>query len=123
MLFTRSFILLVMFSAICFLGSSLVAGQKKSTWWVQAEKEATAEGYALLTVESVKALYETRKPILILDVRPDYEYRMGHLPQAVNLEFHLGDRTRLTAERKEKLLNILGQDKDQQIVIYCRSYS
>lgn len=125
----KPFILLaLLLSGLClpgapFLNEARSAGSKKPTWWIEAEKDAAAEGYGLLTVDEMKILYDSGKPALIMDVRPDYEYSMGRLPQAVNLEFHLGDRIKLAPERKERLLKILGPDKTRRIVIYCRSYS
>jgi len=96
---------------------------RKPIWWLQAEQEAKSNGYDILSVKQVKALCDSGVDLLLLDVRPDYEYHLGHLPGAINLEFHLGDRFKLAPERKEKLLNILGPDKSRQIIIYCRSYS
>ena len=115
--------LLFILSSLWIPRAAFSVEERKSNWWLLAEQEAKTEGYTLLTVNEVKALYDSGRPFLILDVRPGYEYQMGHLLQAINLEFHLGDRLKLSPERMEKLLNILGPDKSRQIVIYCRSYS
>ena len=128
LIFKAVLVLTLLFSSLILPGSpgqgqAFSVESKKPTWWTEAEKESAVEGYGLLTVKEMKTLYDSVEPGLIMDVRPDYEYSMGHLPQAVNLEFHLGDRIKLAPERKERLLDILGPDKARRIVIYCRSYS
>ncbi|MFO8024501.1 ArsR/SmtB family transcription factor [Thiohalophilus sp.] len=48
--------------------------------------------------------------ITVIDVRPPEEYAAGHLPGAVNIPL---------AELEQRLAE-LGQDRDQEIVAYCR---
>ena len=48
--------------------------------------------------------------VTVIDVRPPEEYAAGHLPGAVNIPL---------AELEQRLAE-LGQDKDQEIVAYCR---
>ncbi|MFP4610780.1 MAG: ArsR/SmtB family transcription factor [Thiohalophilus sp.] len=48
--------------------------------------------------------------VTVIDVRPSEEYAAGHLPGAVNIPL---------AELEQHLAE-LGQDKDQEIVAYCR---
>lgn len=48
--------------------------------------------------------------VTVIDVRPPEEYAAGHLPGAVNIPL---------AELEQRLAE-LGQDKEQEIVAYCR---
>ncbi|NIR14240.1 MAG: rhodanese-like domain-containing protein, partial [Desulfobacterales bacterium] len=68
------------------------------------------------------SLYQSGKDFKILDVRPDYEYERAHLPQAANLEFHLGERLTLDPAKRKEFEKLLGSNKDRTIVIYCRSF-
>lgn len=92
-------------------------------WWDQAKKTAARDGYGLISLQELDRLYDNKTVPLIIDVRPHYEYEDGHLPGAVNLEFHLGDRMELKPEKAAALKKILGPDKSRPVIIYCRSYS
>lgn len=108
------------------LGIMTAAGagnREQPAWLQQARDEARQNGYALITAPELKALYESGKVFTIIDVRPEYEYRDGHLPQANSLEFDLGDKLELTPEKQAALINLLGPDKARLIVIYCRSFA
>jgi rhodanese-related sulfurtransferase len=101
---------------------SISIAEDQPIWWDQAKVEAEKEGYALITLSELKSWYDAGKPFLILDVRPDYEYQRGHLPNAVNLEFDLGERLTLKPEKRKTFEELLGPDKDRTVVIYCRSF-
>ncbi|MCG8377697.1 MAG: rhodanese-like domain-containing protein [Chlorobiales bacterium] len=92
-------------------------------WWDRAQAQAKEGGYGLITTPELKELYDKGRNFLVLDVRPDYEFQAGHLPRSLNLEFHLGDRSRLSQAKREVLLSLLGPDRERVIVIYCRSYA
>ena len=92
------------------------------SWWPQAMKAAQKGGYALTTPRETQLLFESGNDFLILDVRPDYEFKKGHLPQAGNFEIDLGDRLDMKPERKASFEKALGPDKERLIVIYCRSF-
>jgi len=55
------------------------------------------------------AQIETKKPLLILDVRSKKEYDEGHIPGAVNIEFR---------ELKDHI-DMIASFKDAPVVIYC----
>ena len=96
--------------------------EEKPVWWQRAEALALRSGYRLITPEELKTFYATTRDFLILDVRTVYEYKAGHLPEAVHMEFGLSDRSQITTEKKERFVELLGPDKDRVIVIYCRNY-
>ncbi len=101
----------------------LLAIEESGSWWAKAEKEAKDNGYSVLRLSQVKSLLNGTREVLLLDVRPHYEYAMGHLPNAVNMEFHLGDQLKLDPGRKAAYKKLLGPDKHKKVLIYCRSYT
>lgn len=110
------------------LGAPLAWGQAPDTqlpgWWDQAAKQAASDGYRLIAPpELQKLMGDSDDDLVVLDVRPGYEAKAGHIPGALNLEFHLGDRLRLTPAKEKALTELLGEDMHRPVVIYCRSYS
>ncbi len=91
-------------------------------WWLDTLKRAGTGGYNLITFQEFKDLIQSGKDFILLDVRPDYEYKDGHIAGALNFEFHLGHRSNLEPERAEALKTLLGPDQDRLIVTYCRSF-
>ena len=96
--------------------------QDSPVWWPSAIAEAQKDGYALTTPDEIQALYTSNDNYLILDVRPDYEFKAGHLPGAKNFEIDLGDRLGLKPQKADAFEKVLGVDKNRVIVIYCRSF-
>ena len=107
---------------IFLLGAGITIAEEQPLWWEQAEAEARREGYDLITLDELESLYQSGKDFVILDVRPDYEYKRAHLPEAANLEFHLGERLTLDPAKRMEFEKLLGPNKDRTIVIYCRSF-
>jgi hypothetical protein len=105
------------------LTDTAAGSREEPSWLGQARDEANQDGYELITAPELKALYDSGKDFAIIDVRPGYEYRDGHLPHAKNLEFDLGDRLELKPEKQTALIQILGPDKRRMIVFYCRSFA
>ena len=91
-------------------------------WWPSALKEAQQDGYVLSTPQELRELYDSGGNFTVVDVRPDYEFNTGHLPEAKNFEIDLGDRLELKPQKAEAFKNVMGTDKDRVIVIYCRSF-
>ena len=67
--------------------------------------------YENITAEEAKRIMDTSEDYLILDVRTQEEYDQGHIPGAVAIA-----HTEIEA-KAESLL----KDKDQLILVYCRS--
>ena len=117
--------IVVLISTVIFLVfafGSLSWGREPPSWWPQALKEAQKDGYGLTTPPEAQALYASAANFIVVDVRPDYEYKSGHLPQADNFEIDLGDRLDMKPEKRTAFEKILGSDKNRLIVIYCRSF-
>lgn len=95
-------------------------GDDHPIWWQDALEEAHREGYELIDTEQLDSILEDSRVILV-DVRPDYEYKEGHLPCSVNFPFNLGDKMLLPESKKRAFEELLGP-KDRPVVIYCRSF-
>lgn len=67
--------------------------------------------YVNITAEKAKQIMDTEESYIILDVRTQEEYDEGHIPNAV-----LIPDTEIKARAEEVLT-----DKNQLILIYCRS--
>jgi phage shock protein E len=91
-------------------------------WWPDAQKRAEAAGFGLIGFPKLQALLKSPNKMILLDVRPDYEYTDGHIPGALNFEFHLGHRSRLAPERAKALKVLLGPDRNRLVVTYCRNF-
>lgn len=67
--------------------------------------------YMNITAEEAKNIMDTEEGYIILDVRAQEEYDQGHIPGAI-----LIPNTEIEAKAEEVLT-----DKDQLILVYCRS--
>ena len=67
--------------------------------------------YVNITAEEAKEIMDSEEGYIILDVRTREEYDQGHIPGATQISHEE------IAEKAEKVLT----DKDQLILVYCRS--
>jgi len=67
--------------------------------------------YVNITAEEAKQIMDTEEGYIILDVRTQEEYDQGHIPGAILISHEE------IAEKAEQVLT----DKDQLILVYCRS--
>ena len=74
----------------------------------QAEKEPS---YVNITAQEAKELMDGEEGYVILDVRTEEEYAQGHIPGAILIPDYEIE------QKAEKILT----DKDQMILVYCRS--
>lgn len=91
-------------------------------WWDQAQATAREHQYRIIDSKELWAVLANQGDALVLDVRPDYEFKRGHLPGARNLEFHLGHRTSLPPDMAEAFKKLVGDDPNRRVIIYCRSF-
>ena len=91
----------------------LLAGcGKETTQQTQAPTEMTKEAvYVNITAQEAKKIMDEREGYIILDTRTWEEYDEGHIPGAILIPH---DQIR---EQAESVLT----DKDQLILVYCRS--
>lgn len=64
-----------------------------------------------ITIEEAKEIMDSREDYIILDVRAQEEYDQGHIPGAIVIP-----HTEITVRAEAEL-----KDKDQLILVYCRS--
>ena len=67
--------------------------------------------YVNITAEEAKQIMDTEEGYIILDARTQEEYDQGHIPGAIVISHEE------IAEKSEDVLT----DKDQLILVYCRS--
>ena len=67
--------------------------------------------YVNITAEEAKQIMDSEEGYIILDVREQDEYDAGHIPGAILIPY---------TQIKEKANEML-TDKDQLILVYCRS--
>ena len=67
--------------------------------------------YVNITAEEAKQIMDTEEDYIILDVRTQEEYDQGHIPGAI-----LIPDTEVETKAEEVLV-----DKDQLLLVYCRS--
>ena len=73
--------------------------------------EKDVAGYEMITAQQAKEIMDTQDGYVILDTRTEEEYEQGHIPGAIVISHE---------EIKEKAESVL-TDKDQLILVYCRS--
>ena len=67
--------------------------------------------YEQITAEDAKKLMDTESDYIIVDARTEEEYAEGHIPGAILIpEYEIADRAQSELP-----------DKDQLILVYCRS--
>lgn len=75
------------------------------------EKSVEETGYVCITPQEAKEIMDTQQGYVILDARAPDEYETGHIPGAIVISHE---------EIKEKAESQL-PDKNQLILVYCRS--
>ena len=77
----------------------------------QTEETKQEVSYMNITAAEAKEIMDTQEDYVILDTREQYEYDQGHIPGAIVISHE---------EILEKAESVL-TDKDQLILVYCRS--
>jgi rhodanese-related sulfurtransferase len=77
----------------------------------RTQQEEANMQYTNITAQQAKEIMDTQTGYVILDVRAQSEYDEGHIPGAIVIPHD---------QVKEKAEDIL-PDKDQLILVYCRS--
>ncbi|MBG0791032.1 MAG: rhodanese-like domain-containing protein [Desulfovibrionaceae bacterium] len=116
--FTLTACLLLAFA----LFSPPARADENDVWRASAQAEAASDGYRIIDARTLKERLESGADMLLIDARADYEYAAGHIPGARNMEFDLGDRTDLSAEKKRAFEALAGPNRKRTLVIYCRSF-
>ena len=77
----------------------------------RSDKQTQGAGYMNITAEEAKRIMDSEEGYIILDVREQDEYDAGHIPGAILIPY-----TQIEEKADEML-----PDKDQLILVYCRS--
>lgn len=77
----------------------------------QDKENDQGAAYVNITAEEAKQIMDSEEGYIILDVRTQEEYDEGHIPGATQISHEE------IAEKAEEVLT----DKDQLILVYCRS--
>ena len=77
----------------------------------QDKENDQGSAYMNITTEEAKQIMDSEEGYIILDVRTQEEYDRGHIPGAIVISHEE------IAEKAEEVLT----DKDQLILVYCRS--
>ena len=77
----------------------------------QNKENAQEAGYVNITAQEAKEIMDTQEDYIILDTRAQYEYDEGHIPGAIVIPHDE------ILDKAEAVLT----DKDQLILVYCRS--
>jgi len=121
MMKTTSSIVVVLLVLCLFLPSAARCADEE-IWWESAREEADKEGYKLINTRELAEILDSDSTAIIVDVRADYEFMAGHIPDAENMEFDLGDRMGLSDEKRAAFTELIGGDKQRRVIIYCRSF-
>lgn len=100
----------------------LAVGEEQSPLFLQAQRSAIRDGYAVITTPALRELLLNDPSVLLVDVRFSYEYDQSHIPGAISLPVDLRDRGDLSSQRRQAFLDALGPDKIRTIVVYCRDF-
>ena len=91
---------------ICLITAGYIVEHNRSN--VQEDTELKSQ---VITAEQAKEIMDNTEDYMILDVREADEYAEGHIEGAIRLSY---------TEIEEKAESIL-EDKNQLILVYCRS--
>ena len=105
-------ILLILTAAVC-IALCGCAAQNQTASGVAAPSVTTRENASYTQIDSAEAarLMQTEKDYIILDVRTEEEFKSGHIPNAICIPNETIAGGELGALK----------DKNQLILVYCRS--
>ncbi len=87
---------------------------------VKLTREVIKGGYEIVRTDELKGWIDSGKEMLIVDTMPYADsYVKQHLPGAVQFEFPIKEMAELDEQTQAEYLKLLGEDKDQLLVIYC----
>ena len=105
-------LLLVMLTVtVMACGDFAASTEETATESAESETEEKQVVYENITADEAKQIMDTESGYVILDVRTESEYAEGHIPGAILIpDYEI-------TELAESILT----DKDQKILVYCRS--
>jgi len=82
-------------------------------------QDVNAGKYQPLSTEELNTWVTDQKDMIIIDTMPAENFDKGHIPGAVNAELPKTVMADATDAQKTAFINLLGQDKNKPIVVYC----
>jgi rhodanese-related sulfurtransferase len=107
----RKIAMLFMVAVLLLAGCGKQESKPQTPPTTQPTEPTEEAAYMNITAQEAKKLMETEKDYIILDVRTQEEYETGYIPGAI-----LIPHDKIEEQAAEKLPN-----KDQLILVYCRS--
>lgn len=109
--------LIIIFFTISALWITNRSVTPKDASWEDVVAESRAGGYGLIKTEELwKKYQENIENLLVVDTRQEWEFRTGHIKEAVNFPMEPTWLSRW--QKKRPLEKFLGPDKDKTIVFY-----
>jgi len=82
--------------------------------------EVQRGAYQVVITPELKKWMDGGKSMLIVDTMPyEASYKKNHIPGAKQMEFPIPELETIDEGMKNKLVELLGPDKDRTIVFYC----
>ena len=103
--------LLILTASVMACGAPASVIEKTKAEGTEQETEEKQVIYKNITADEAKEIMDSESGYVILDVRTEEEYAEGHIPGAILIPDY---------EIIQKAESIL-TDKDQRILVYCRS--
>lgn len=132
MRFSKSMLQFVIVGILALGLASLSMAKDRFEMEVEKEAEAVAlvrdvrrGGYDVVTTGELKAWFDAGRDMVVIDAMPYEEsYRKQHVPEAVQFLFPIPDMTEWDVKEtggrtEEDFLQLLGDDKEKWIVVYC----
>jgi len=113
----NSVALIIIFLTISALWITNRSVTPKDASWEDVVAESKAGGYGLIRTEELwKKYQENIENLLVVDTRQEWEFRTGHIKDAVNFPMEPTWLSRW--QKKGPLEKFLGPDKGKTIVFY-----
>ncbi|WP_031484755.1 rhodanese-like domain-containing protein [Maridesulfovibrio frigidus] len=131
MRFMKSVLSIAILSALMFIMVGCLGSDKfeqevvKETGAIKLTREVQRGNYDVISTTELKSLLDSKKDVLVIDTMP-YEdsYKKEHVPGAKQFLFPIPDMVKwdvkaTDGKTQEQFIELLGPDKDKEIVIYC----
>ena len=111
--------------ASAFLGNKFEKELEKEADAVKLVREIQRGNYDVVTTAELKKWIDEGKDMVIVDTMPyEASYKKNHVPGAVQFLFPIPDMNQWDANETDgksqaDYVNLLGNDKDKVLVIYC----
>ncbi|MBI9111741.1 rhodanese-like domain-containing protein [Maridesulfovibrio ferrireducens] len=124
--FSLAAVCALMFSLVGCLGSDKFEQEvSKETGAIKLVREIQRGDYDVISTAELKALLDSKAEVLVIDTMPyEASYKKEHVPGAKQFLFPIPDMdewdvTKTDGKTQEQFVEMLGPDKDKEIIVYC----